>query len=187
MLDRRRLEHIERMDPIHSLPGLRRHLQAVHLGTRDCKADQLNNFLKNNTCETLYLVGDIIDAWKIQQNRWRWRQSHTNVIRRILNHAKRGTRVVYIAGNHDEFLRPLLPYALTFGRVEIANQADHVGVDGRRYLVVHGDMFDGMSRVKKQQAIYAPLMDKIASNAIHALSIKAFTDAEWEQIEGWAT
>lgn len=119
----------------------------VHLGTRDCKADQLNNFLKNNTCQTLYLVGDIIDAWKIQQNRWRWRQSHTNVIRRILNHAKRGTRVVYIAGNHDEFLRPLLPYALTFGRVEIANQADHVGVDGRRYLVVHGDMFDGITRL----------------------------------------
>jgi hypothetical protein len=61
----------------------------VHLGTKDCKAEALNNFLKHNTCETLYLVGDIIDAWKIKQNKWRWKQSHTNVVRRIMGHAKR--------------------------------------------------------------------------------------------------
>ena len=119
----------------------------VHLGTRDCKANQLNNFLKHNTCETLYLVGDIIDAWKIQQNRWRWRQSHSNVIRRILGHAKRGTHIVYIAGNHDEFLRPLIPYGIGFGEIEIVNQATHVGVDGQRYLVTHGDLFDGITRL----------------------------------------
>ena len=119
----------------------------VHLGTRDCKADQLNNFLKNNTCEIMYLVGDIIDAWKIQQNRWKWRQSHSNVIRRILGHAKRGTRIIYIAGNHDEFLRPLIPYGIGFGHIEIVNQAEHIGVDGRRYLVTHGDLFDGITRL----------------------------------------
>ena len=119
----------------------------VHLGTKDCKAEQLNNFLKHNTCETLYLVGDIIDAWKIQQNRLRWKQSHTNVIRRILGHAKRGTRVVYVAGNHDEFLRPMMPYAATFGSVEICNQIEHIGADRRHYLVVHGDMFDGITRL----------------------------------------
>ena len=104
----------------------------VHLGTRDCKADQLNNFLKHNTCETMYLVGDIIDAWKIQQNRWKWRQSHSNVIRRILGHAKRGTKIIYIAGNHDEFLRPLIPYGIGFGHIEIVNQAEHVGINGKR-------------------------------------------------------
>jgi UDP-2,3-diacylglucosamine pyrophosphatase LpxH len=119
----------------------------IHLGTRDCKAEKLNNFLKHNTCDTLYLVGDIIDAWKIQQNKWRWKQSHTNVIRRVLGHAKRGTRVVWIAGNHDEFLRPLMPYGIGFGLVEIANQAQHLGADGRRYLVTHGDMFDGITRL----------------------------------------
>ena len=119
----------------------------VHLGTRDCKAEQLNNFLKNNSCETLYLVGDIIDAWKIQQNKWRWKQSHSNVIRRILGHAKRGTRVVYVAGNHDEFLRPLIPYGIGFGMVEIVNQTEHIGVDGKHYLVVHGDLFDGITRL----------------------------------------
>lgn len=119
----------------------------VHLGTKDCKAEALNNFLKHNTCDTLYLVGDIIDAWKIQQNKWRWKQSHTNVVRRVLGHAKRGTRVIYIAGNHDEFLRPLIPYGFAFGHVEIHNQIEHIGADGRHYLVVHGDLFDGITRL----------------------------------------
>jgi UDP-2,3-diacylglucosamine pyrophosphatase LpxH len=119
----------------------------VHLGTRDCKAEQLNNFLKHNSCDTLYLVGDIIDAWRIQQNKWRWKQSHTNVVRRVLGHAKRGTRVIYIAGNHDEFLRPMIPYGFSFGLVEIHNQIEHIGADGKHYLVVHGDMFDGITRL----------------------------------------
>ena len=119
----------------------------VHLGTKDCKAGQLNNFLKHNSCDTLYLVGDIIDAWKIQQNKWRWKQSHTNVVRRVLGHAKRGTRVVFIAGNHDEFLRPMIPYGFSFGLIEIHNQIEHIGADGRHYLVVHGDLFDGITRL----------------------------------------
>ena len=119
----------------------------IHLGTRDCKAEALNNFLKHNTCDILYLIGDIIDAWKIQQNKWRWQQSHTNVVRRILGHAKRDTRVIYIAGNHDEFLRPMIPYGISFGQIEIANQAEHLGADGRRYLITHGDLFDGITRL----------------------------------------
>ena len=119
----------------------------VHLGTKDCKAEQLNNFLKHNSCDTLYLVGDIIDAWKIQQNKWRWKQSHTNVVRRVLGHAKRGTRVVFIAGNHDEFLRPMIPYGFSFGLVEIHNQIEHIGADGKHYLVTHGDLFDGITRL----------------------------------------
>lgn len=119
----------------------------VHLGTKGCKALQLNNFLKNNSCDTLYLVGDIIDAWKIQQNKWKWNQSHTNVIRRILGHAKRGTKVIFIAGNHDEFLRPLIPYKISFGMIEILNQTEHIGLNGKKYLVVHGDLFDGITRL----------------------------------------
>jgi UDP-2,3-diacylglucosamine pyrophosphatase LpxH len=119
----------------------------VHLGTRDCKAEELNNFLKHNSCDTLYLVGDIIDAWRIQQNKWRWKQSHTNVVRRVLGHAKRGTRVVYVAGNHDEFLRPMIPYGFSFGLIEIVNQTEHIGADGKHYLVTHGDLFDGITRL----------------------------------------
>ena len=119
----------------------------VHLGTKDSQADKLNNFLKHNSCDTLYLVGDIIDAWRIQQNNWRWKQSHTNVVRRVLGHAKRGTRVVYVAGNHDEFLRPMIPYGFSFGLVEIHNQIEHIGADGKHYLVTHGDLFDGITRL----------------------------------------
>jgi UDP-2,3-diacylglucosamine pyrophosphatase LpxH len=92
-------------------------------------------------------VGDVIDAWKMQQNRMRWRPSHTDVVRRVLKMARRGTRVVYVAGNHDEFLRPMMPYAGNFGNIEICNQATHTGVDGRKYLVVHGDLFDGITRL----------------------------------------
>jgi UDP-2,3-diacylglucosamine pyrophosphatase LpxH len=119
----------------------------VHLGTKDCKAVYLDNFLKNNSCETLYLVGDIIDAWKIQQNKMKWKQSHTDVIRRILKLAKKGTQVIYVAGNHDEFLRPMIPYAASFGNVKICNQITHTGIDGKKYLVVHGDLFDGITRL----------------------------------------
>ena len=119
----------------------------IHLGTSDCKAELLHNFLKHNKCEMLYLVGDIIDGWKIQQNKWKWSQSHSNVVRKILGCAKKGTRVVYIVGNHDEFLRPMLPYEFTFGNIEIYNQCEHVGIDKKRYLVTHGDLFDGITRI----------------------------------------
>jgi UDP-2,3-diacylglucosamine pyrophosphatase LpxH len=119
----------------------------VHLGTHDSKADLLNNFLKNNTCDYLYLVGDIIDGWRIQQNKWRWKQSHTNVVRRILGFTKKGTRVTFIAGNHDEFVRRIIPYGVAFGNVQIVNQIEHIGIDGRHYLVTHGDLFDGITRL----------------------------------------
>jgi UDP-2,3-diacylglucosamine pyrophosphatase LpxH len=119
----------------------------IHLGSKGCKADILNNFLKHNTAKKLYLVGDIIDGWKIQQNRWRWDQSHTNVVRRILGHAKRGTDIIYVAGNHDEFLRPIISYGLIFGRIRVVNQHVHLALDGKRYLVVHGDLFDGITRL----------------------------------------
>jgi UDP-2,3-diacylglucosamine pyrophosphatase LpxH len=69
------------------------------------------------------------------------------VVRRVLGHAKRGTRVLYVAGNHDEFLRPMIPYGFSFGLIEIHNQIEHIGADGRHYLVVHGDLFDGITRL----------------------------------------
>ncbi|NDB86534.1 MAG: UDP-2,3-diacylglucosamine diphosphatase [Alphaproteobacteria bacterium] len=119
----------------------------VHLGSKGCKAEILNNFLKNSNANKLYLIGDIVDGWKIQQNRWAWRQAHSNVVRRILGYAKRGTEVIYVAGNHDEFLRPMIPYGLTFGRIQVVNQYTHVGLDGKKYLVVHGDLFDGITRL----------------------------------------
>jgi UDP-2,3-diacylglucosamine pyrophosphatase LpxH len=119
----------------------------VHLGTKECKAKLLNNFLKHNTCEHLYLVGDILDGWKVQQNKLSWKDSHTKVIRRILGLAKDGTKVTYVTGNHDEFLRPLVPYGIFLGNIDVCNYCEHRGVDKNLYLVIHGDMFDGITRL----------------------------------------
>lgn len=121
----------------------------VHLGSKSCKARLLNNFLKHNSCETLYLIGDIIDGWKVQQNRWRWNKDQSNVIKRIIKLSTEGTRIIYVPGNHDEFLRPVLHHNLTFYGLELHNQFCHVGVDGSRYLVTHGDLFDGITRIGK--------------------------------------
>lgn len=121
----------------------------VHLGSKACKADHLNDFLKNNTCERLYLVGDIIDGWKVQQNKWRWNKKQTKLVERILKISRESTRVIYVVGNHDEFLRPLLNQHIGLYGLELHNTYSHFGVDGSRYLVVHGDLFDGITRVSK--------------------------------------
>ena len=113
----------------------------IHLGTPGCNADLLLDFLKSVQPETLYLVGDIIDGWKLKRG-WYWPPRHNDVVRRVLKMAAKGCRVVYIPGNHDEMLRP---YAgLGFGGVEIALEAIHTTADGRRLLVCHGDEFDGV-------------------------------------------
>jgi UDP-2,3-diacylglucosamine pyrophosphatase LpxH len=111
----------------------------IHLGTRGCNAELLLDFLRAHECETLYLVGDIVDGWRLRKG-WYWPEAHNEVVRRVLKMAHRGTRVVLIAGNHDEMLRP---YAgMSFGGVEIALDAIHHTADGRRLLITHGDAFD---------------------------------------------
>lgn len=113
----------------------------IHLGTRGCNAAMLLDFLASIECETLYLVGDILDGWRLSRG-WYWPDAHNEVVRRILKMAHRGTRVVLIAGNHDEMLRP---YAgMSFGGVELALETVHTTADGRRLLVTHGDSFDGV-------------------------------------------
>lgn len=113
----------------------------IHLGTRGCNAIMLVEFLRSIECRTLYLVGDIIDGWRLKKG-WYWPDSHNEVIRRILKMAHRGTRVVFIAGNHDEMLREYV--GLTFGGVELVQEAVHETADGRFLLVTHGDSFDGV-------------------------------------------
>jgi UDP-2,3-diacylglucosamine pyrophosphatase LpxH len=113
----------------------------IHLGTAGCNADYLMDFLKSVECETLYLVGDIIDGWRLKRG-WYWPARHNDVIRRFLKMAKRGTRVVYIPGNHDEVFRDYT--GLHFGGVELAHELIHETADGRRLLVLHGDKFDGV-------------------------------------------
>ena len=121
----------------------------VHLGSKACEANKLCDFLKNNTCQTLYLVGDIVDFWKLNREVY-WPQEHSNVIRRLLTASKRGTRVKYVIGNHDEPLRQWFgDFANVFGNIEVANHFDHWTVSGHRVLVTHGDLFDGVVQYHK--------------------------------------
>lgn len=119
----------------------------VHLGSRACQADAVCEFLKNHSCETLYLVGDIIDFWKLKRGDVYWPQSHSNVIRRILTASKRGTQVKYVIGNHDDVLRDWFTDLISmFGNIQVADSFDHTCVNGEIWLVTHGDLFDGVVR-----------------------------------------
>ena len=113
----------------------------IHLGTRGCKAELLADFLARNSCQTLYLVGDIIDGWQLKR-RWFWNDAHSRVVHEILHKVDEGTRVVFVPGNHDEFLRPYC--GRTYAGIEVTREAIHQTADGRRFLVIHGDQFDGV-------------------------------------------
>jgi len=119
----------------------------VHLGTKSFKADSLNDFLKHNDCNTLYLIGDIIDGWQVSQNKWKWKKSQSRLVERILKISREDSKVIYIPGNHDEFLRPILKHDISFKGLELHNQFMHIGVDGKRYLITHGDLFDGITKL----------------------------------------
>jgi UDP-2,3-diacylglucosamine pyrophosphatase LpxH len=126
----------------------------THLGSSSSQAKILLDFLRNNTSERLYLVGDIVDGWKVVQNKWRWKRSHSDVIQHILKLSSKAiTEVYYVTGNHDEFLRPMVSHQFSLGSLTLYNHVEHVGVDGKRYLVVHGDMFDGITSVAKWIAL----------------------------------
>jgi len=126
-------------------PAARRHrtlwISDVHLGSEGCKAQALVQFLRQNDCEELFLVGDIFDGWKLR-SRFYWHPDHSRVIHAVLAKARRGTKVHYIAGNHDDFLRQFVRKQLRLGRIRLANEAIHTTADGRRLLVIHGDVFD---------------------------------------------
>lgn len=113
----------------------------VHLGTAGCQAALLSDFLHSVDCETLYLVGDIVDGWRLRKG-WYWPDQHNEVIRRLLKMAHRGTRVIYIPGNHDEMFRDYAGFS--FGGIEVQLEAIHTTADGRALLVTHGDAFDGI-------------------------------------------
>jgi UDP-2,3-diacylglucosamine pyrophosphatase LpxH len=118
----------------------------IHLGTRGCKAEFLLEFLKRTESDHLYLVGDIIDGWRLKRS-WYWPQAHNDVVQKLLRKARKGTKVLFIPGNHDEFARDYT--ALSFGDIAVASDAIHVTADGRRLLVLHGDVFDGVVKYAK--------------------------------------
>lgn len=122
----------------------------VHLGTRNARADDLLNFLKRYEADVIYLVGDIFDFWKLKRG-FHWRQSHSDIVQKLLRRARKGTRIVFIPGNHDEGVRA---YAgIDFGGIEVRLNAVHTTAAGKRYLVMHGDEFDVVVRSAKFLAL----------------------------------
>jgi UDP-2,3-diacylglucosamine pyrophosphatase LpxH len=111
----------------------------VHLGSRGCQAERLLDFLRYHEADTIYLVGDIVDGWQLK-SAWYWPQAHNDLVQKFLRQARKGVRIVYVPGNHDEFLRDY--YGTHFGGIEVTETAIHDGADGGRYLVIHGDHFD---------------------------------------------
>jgi len=114
-------------------------LSDVHLGARGCQAERLLDFLRYHDADTIYLVGDIVDGWALKSS-WYWPQAHNDVVQKMLRKGRKGARMIYIPGNHDEFLRDY--YGTHFGGIEVTESAIHIGADHRRYLVIHGDLFD---------------------------------------------
>lgn len=115
----------------------------VHLGSKAAQTDLLLDFLRCHEAETIVLVGDIVDGWRLKRS-WHWPQGCNDVVQKLLRKARKGTRIVYIPGNHDEFLRDFP--GMHFGGIEVADRIVHEMADGRKYLVLHGDEFDVVVR-----------------------------------------
>ncbi len=118
----------------------------VHLGTPGCQAHALLDFLRSHPSDCLYLVGDIVDGWQLRR-RWYWPQSHNDVVQKLLRRARKGCRVVFVPGNHDEFARAFIGHQ--FGGIEVMDDAVHTTADGRTLWVTHGDYFDGVVQCAK--------------------------------------
>ena len=131
----------------------------VHLGTRSCQAEALLDFLRHVDCDTLYLVGDIVDLWKVRRGPY-WLQSHNDVLQKILRKARKGTRVVFIPGNHDEGLRDYC--GTNFGGIELRRDCIHEAANGKKYLVMHGDEFDVIVRYARWLAFLGDRSYEIA-------------------------
>ena len=143
-------------------------LSDIHLGTRGCKAEFLLDFIRNNDADHIYLLGDIIDGWRLRRS-WYWPRQHNDVVQKILRQARKGTRVVYVPGNHDEFLRNYLD--LWFGGIQIQEEPLHTTKDGRRILMLHGDRFDGVVRYAKWLAMLGDWSYEVALTVNHYFNL----------------
>jgi len=127
----------------------------VHLGTPGCQAAALLDFLRHVECETLFLVGDIIDGWQLRRS-WYWPQAHNDVVQKLLRKARKGTRVIFVPGNHDEFARKYVQH--NFGGVDVVDEWIHETADGRLLWVTHGDLFDGVIQCARWLALFGDSM-----------------------------
>ena len=122
----------------------------IHLGTRGCKAEQLLEFLRHYESDYLYLVGDIVDFWAMKRS-IHWSPAQNTVIQKVLRRARKGCRVIFVPGNHDEALREYS--GIAFGDIELINEIEHTTADGRRFVLLHGDEFDQVTRYHKWVAV----------------------------------
>jgi UDP-2,3-diacylglucosamine pyrophosphatase LpxH len=162
-------------------------LSDVHLGTKAAQADQLLAFLRAHDAETIYLVGDIIDGWALKGG-WHWPQSHNDVVQKVLRKARKGARIIYLPGNHDEFLRDY--YGTHFGGIEVQETAIHVAADGKRYLVLHGDAFDFVIRNAKWLAHlgdaaydFAIFLNRIATAIRRRMGLPYWSLSAWAKMK----
>ena len=139
----------------------------IHLGTRFSQAEMFLDFMKKNESENLYLVGDIIDGWALRR-KFGWKQAHSDVVQKVLRKARKGTRVHFITGNHDEFLRPFLPLFLG-DNLEVSNDKVYDALDGKKYYVTHGDLFDSVTMTKRWLAIIGDYGYEFLLNLNHIL------------------
>jgi UDP-2,3-diacylglucosamine pyrophosphatase LpxH len=159
-------------------------LSDIHLGTKGCQAETLLDFLRCYDADTIYLVGDIVDGWQLKAG-WFWPQAHNDVVQKLLRKARKGARLVYIPGNHDEFLRDY--YGTHLGGIEVVEDAIHVTASGMRYLVIHGDLFDVVIRHARWLAL---LGDKAYDLAIwlntHFNAIRRAFGLTYWSLSQWA-
>jgi UDP-2,3-diacylglucosamine pyrophosphatase LpxH len=159
----------------------------VHLGTRGCQAERLLDFLRYHDADVVYLVGDIVDGWQLRSS-WRWPQTHNDVVQKLLRKARKGARIVYVPGNHDEFLRGY--YGTHFGGVEVAEHAIHESADGKRYLVIHGDHFDLVVTQARWLALlgnkaydFAILANRIFNGLRRRLGFPYWSLSQWAKLK----
>jgi UDP-2,3-diacylglucosamine pyrophosphatase LpxH len=145
--------------PLLSVPGFgaRAEYRSIfisdtHLGTRGCRGDFLADFLRRSSTQNLFLVGEIIDGWRLRKS-WYWDEHHDDVLRQILRQAHGGTKVTYIPGNHDEIFRSWLPMGVDISGIRLCKEAEHLTADGKRLLIIHGDEFDNVVRYARFLAL----------------------------------
>lgn len=158
----------------------------VHLGSRASKAELLVDFLRFHDAETIFLVGDIVDGWRLSRS-WHWPQSHNDVVQKLLRKARKGTEVIYIAGNHDEFLRPF--QGVHFGGIVVADRWVHETARGDRYLVLHGDQFDALVHNHRWLAYLgdraydaAIVVNRLVGRVRRALGLPFWSFSSWAKL-----
>ncbi len=159
----------------------------IHLGTRACQADAVLDFLREHDADTVYLVGDIIDGWALKGG-WYWPQPHNDVVQKLLRKSRKGSRLIYLPGNHDEFLRDY--YGTHFGGIEVQETAIHETADGKRYLVLHGDAFDFVIRHARWLAHlgdaaydFAIVLNRIATAIRRRLGLPYWSLSAWAKLK----